>query len=363
MGINIIFILMLGMSYLAGYVSPAKNWFIAFFGLSYIILLIINILFVIIWLFRRRWIFLFSLVTIVLGWNNFNRHIRIRFSSAKAPATNVFKVMSFNVRNFDLYNYKKNWEFNFEKRNKIFDLLKQEAPDIICFQEFVYDKSGQFSTLDTLTKFLKANNYHTEYSSSSKSVNYFGSATFTSFPIVNKGLIRYNTNSGNLCIYTDVLIGGDTIRIYNVHLESIRLGQEDYKFAEKISNAKGIKNDEEIQQNSKRIVVRLKSAFIKRGPQAEQIAAHIQSCPYPIILCGDFNDTPASYAYRTVSKGLTDCFVESGSGIGNTYDGIFPSFRIDYIFHSDFFSSYCFETIHVDLSDHYPVKCLMKKGN
>lgn len=356
--INILFITCLLISYLAPFINPAKNWLIAFFGLAYPIFVLLNLVFVIIWLFRRRWLFLLSIATILVGWNMLSKHVRYCIHCSKAPPEHTFKVISFNVRNFDVYNYTKKWEYQFGRRNKIFDILKLEAPDIVCFQEFFFEKTGKFKTIDTLVQFLKASNYHAEYSASSKSINFFGIATFTDFPIINKGIV--SKSSGNLCIYTDVLINADTVRIYNAHLESIRLGPEDYKFAEKVSKIDKINADEKMQLHSKRILNRMKRAFIKRGPQADNIAEHIKLCRYPIIFCGDFNDTPASYSYQTISKELTDCFVESGSGIGNTYLGIFPSFRIDYIFHSKQFTSYQFETIHTDVSDHYPIKCFLK---
>jgi len=361
LGFNILAIVCLLLSYYSAYLSPAKNWLIAFFGLAYILIVAINFFFLLWWILRLRWFFLLSLIAILIGWNTLGKHIKLRFSSSKAPIEKSFKIMSFNVRNFDAYNYTKKWEYQTERRDKIFKLLSSESPDIICFQEFFYEKTGKFKTIDTMVQFMKAKNVHAEYTSSAKSVNFFGDATFSKYTIVNKGIVPYTTNSGNLCMFTDVLIGSDTVRIYNVHLESIRLGDEDYKFAEKVNKVSNINDDEKVKQHSRRILSRLKTAFIKRAPQAEVIAKHIKECHYPIILCGDFNDTPSSYSYHQVSAGLIDSFTESGSGIGNTYNGIFPSFRIDYIFHSYHFTSYEFETIRVELSDHYPVKCFLNR--
>jgi endonuclease/exonuclease/phosphatase family metal-dependent hydrolase len=89
------------------------------------------------------------------------------------------------------------------------------------------------------------------------------------------------------------------------------------------------------------------------------LSAHIRQSPYPTIVCGDFNDTPVSYTYHKMRGKLVDAFIESGSGIGNTYLGNFPSFRIDYIFHSKSFRSCCFRTDRINMSDHYPVMCTL----
>lgn len=356
--INIIFALSLILSYLAAYISPDKYWIIAFFGITYPVLFLCNLLFVIFWLFfKRKYALILSLVMLA-GIGNLFKLVQSSKKYELSELKDAYKVISFNVRNFDIYNYGKNWAYSYTNRNKIFNFLTKEQPDIVCFQEYVHDNTGKFKTGDTLKEFLNAKNQHLYYTSNSKKINYFGIATMTKFPIVGTGNIVFNTVSGNICIFTDVLINRDTVRIYNVHLESIRMKSEDYMFAERLS--KDIDKDIGIKQNSERIIGRLKKAFEIRAVQARQVAAHIAKCPYKIILCGDFNDTPTSYAYHTIALSLTDSFVESGNGIGQSYAGVFPSFRIDFIMHSKGIRSYNFETVEEEMSDHYPVKCYLK---
>jgi len=271
-------------------------------------------------------------------------------------------VISYNVRNFDLYNYGKKWELNFTKRNKIFSLLRKESPDIICFQEFVNDLSGAFKTKDTMVTFLRAKNIHAEYTFISKKINQFGLATLTSFPIVAKGRIDFPNSKTNLCIYTDVLVDKDTFRIYNAHFESIHFNHQDMEFAENITAAKA-KNDEKLKEKSKRILRLMKIAFQKRADQADIVAKHIKTSPYSVILCTDLNDTPISYAYNTLKKNLQDAFTESGSGFGHTYTGFYPSFRIDYILISQSLQAANFASIPSDNSDHFPVRCFIKMNN
>ena len=142
-----------------------------------------------------------------------------------------------------------------------------------------------------------------------------------------------------------------------MHLQSIAFSKDDYKYID------DLQNDVETEdiEHSKSIINRLKRAYIKRAKQAELIHASIASSPYPVIVCGDFNDTPASYAKNKIATDLEDAFVESGNGFGRSYIGKFPSFRIDYILHSKEFESYHFRTIKEEYSDHYPIVCYLEK--
>jgi endonuclease/exonuclease/phosphatase family metal-dependent hydrolase len=359
LGINFIVIIALLLSYLSCYVSPAKFWIPAFAGLAFPYILLANIIFVVLWLFIRLKFSLFSVVAIILGFNQIMDSFEFHSGSKALADKEFFKVISYNVRNFDLYNYKKNWEPTYTKRNNIFKFLQTESPDIICFQEFVNDISGKFKTKDTLVTFLKTKNVHAEYTVISRKVNEFGLATLTSFPIVHKGRINFPNSKNNICIYTDVLVGTDTLRIYNAHFESIHFNYQDMEFAENITAAKA-KKDEKLKEKSLRILRLMKIAFQKRAAQADIVAAHIKTSPYPIILCTDLNDTPVSYAYHCLKKNLNDAFTESGSGFGHTYTGFYPSFRIDYILISDALQAAEFASIPSDNSDHFPVRCFIK---
>jgi endonuclease/exonuclease/phosphatase family metal-dependent hydrolase len=340
-------------AYAAYFISPASISFLAFFGLAFQFIAVANIFFLIYWILRWRkkfWINLFVLLPSIIF---IQKIIPVHLFYEKPPAQ-AFKVMSYNVRLFDLYN----WSKNKETRNKMFDFLKAEANDILCMQEVFVDDSGEFETLDTLVKLQHAKNAHIEYTTTLRGKHHWGIATLTSFKIVNKGKIEFDgTTANNTCIFTDVLINADTVRIYNMHLQSVLFSKQDYKFIDDIENNREV---EEIE-GSKNILKRLNKAFVLRSSQAEKVAAHIQKSPYTVIVTGDFNDTPFSYTYQKIGKGLCDAFAQSGSGLGKTYIGLFPSFRIDYILHTKAFSSYYYQTSDIKYSDHYPVSCFLSK--
>jgi endonuclease/exonuclease/phosphatase family metal-dependent hydrolase len=117
--------------------------------------------------------------------------------------------------------------------------------------------------------------------------------------------------------------------------------------------------DESIKTGSRRIFDKLKTAFAIRASQVDNLSYSISQSPHPVILCGDFNDTPNSYAYQQLTANLKDAFMESGKGFGNTYIGKLPSYRIDFILHDDHFASWNFYRELINLSDHYPVTCII----
>lgn len=346
--LNYLLILGLILSYLSVYINPEKIWIFAFFGLGYPFLLLANIAFIIFWISKRKRFVLIPILAILLGWNFLSSFIQIPFKTEKRTSEieNTFKILSYNVRLFDLYDWRD------ESKNttgEIFEYINNENPDIICFQEFYTKNKNQLTEKYILGSLNRKYYYHIDYTIENEDYNY-GIATFSRFPILNKGKIQFN-NSSNSSIYTDILVNKDTIRVFNNHLQSIRFNKDNYSF---ISNSKSLNEDERMKE-IKDISFRLRDAFIKRAGQSKIVSKHVKNSPFPVFICGDFNDVPVSYTYHVISKNLNDSFKEAGKGIGNTYLGKFPSFRIDYILYSNRIECLDFDIQKVKLSDHYPV--------
>lgn len=353
--LNMLAVIAICLSYLSMFVSPEYFWMLAFMGLAHPILLIINSLFVVYWLFVRKKTALFSLFIILIGWGKIGDVYQISNNSINENISkdSLLKVMSYNVRLFDLYN----WTENKNTRNNILELIRNQHSDIICFQEFFHEDTGIFNTLDTLKEIQEAKNVHIDYSAHVKNVNHWGIATYTKFPIVEKGLIHFKDSSDNISIFTDVLFHKDTIRIYNLHLESIRFRRADYETLKKITG----KEDETNLDGPQRIISRMRRAYIRRARQTNVIREHIEASPHPVIVCGDFNDTPTSYAYHQIAKNLDDSYREKGNGIGSTYVGMIPFLRIDYVLYDPiYFEALDLKVIKKKYSDHYPVVSTLK---
>lgn len=347
---------MLLISYLSSYLSPERFWILAFFGLIYSILLIINIFFVLFWIIFGSRNFLYSLIAIAIGFTMIQKHIQFNSRAPESADQEWFKVISYNTRLFDHYN----WNHSEESKDRIINYLNKESPDILCLQEFFSDDQDKNPILKELRQDNKAKYTHVDYFLTKQKTKHYGLATFSSYPIIGKGKVQPDNNSNNYTIFTDIIFNKDTIRIYNIHLPSIRFGSDDFSFVSGITKTGRTHSKTEITKGSLSVIRKLKIAFQRRARHVDIIAEHISKSPYPVIVCGDFNDTPSSYAYRRLSDNLVDSFMESGSGLGKTYAGSMPSFRIDYIFHDIEFIGRGFKTSDITFSDHYPISTFLK---
>ncbi len=353
-------ILLLLLSYLSAYISPKSVMIFAYLGLIYPILLFANLISLVFWAFRKRKLFFFVLFAIIIGMIPLSRFIQITFFEQEIATEKSFKIMSFNVRVFDLYN----WSGNIASKDKIIAFLDREKPDVICFQEYYHGTGNNFSVRDTLMDLLDMHYVKEHFTTSSSrknkaGVHYFGSAIFSKYPIMKEGVIVFEGDKNNHAIYVDILKNTDTIRIFNAHIGSLKLNNADYNLIGGDDN-KPWPHQKKASQN---FLNRMSLAYAKRVDQVTELVKETISSPYPVVICTDMNDVPSSYAYRQFSKNYTDAFVTSGSGIGSTYIGenifntILPINRIDYIFYDSNFTSNSFITHQEEMSDHRAISC------
>jgi endonuclease/exonuclease/phosphatase family metal-dependent hydrolase len=357
MSLNILVVLGIILAYAATEISPERFPYLAFFGIAYGFLLVANMIFILFWLLVKKRFALLSALSILLGFNYLASYFQaLPDFKKKTPPANAVKIVSQNVKLFGWYN----WEENIAQRDKMMRHLETTEGDIFCFQEFFHNSGpGIFETKELLKLTLNAPYAYDEYTSTVGQNQHYGIATFSKFPIVGRGQIRFEgEKNNNMCIYTDVVAYGDTVRIYNVHAASIRFSDSQYAFIKELNDER---EQTEVEFNEAfGIVERLAAAFTRRAKQVEKVKAHSAESPHPVVICGDFNDTPVSYSYATISEGLSDSFREAGGlGIGSTYLGAFPSFRIDYIFHSKELVSADYTRYEEAISDHNAISSLI----
>lgn len=344
-------ILLIG-SYISPFFTPYEYWYVAFLGIIHVILLAINLFFTVSWLFLRPILCFPFLLVILLGVAYHQRCYPLHFSHEK-PGKDAVKIMSWNVQLFKLYN----WTQNKQLRDEMIKFITDEKPDIICFQEYFQASGDYFETTDILKEKLIAKNIHFSSGTTNHKGHEFGIATFSRFPIIHSGTIRFEkeSNKTNLAQFTDIMWNNDTIRIYNIHLASNHLNTQEV--------------DEIMEANNKswkitrKWISKLRNGYKQRQKQDIQLRKHMEKSPHPIIVCGDMNDVPVSYTYKVISQGLIDAFVSSGSGLGATYNGKLPYLRIDYIFHDKLFRSTAFDVIYKPFTDHFPVSCWLEQLN
>lgn len=343
-------------SYLAPFIHPSTIPSLPFFGLSYPIFLAITLLWLILWsLLRSKWAIL-CFVALLIGGKLHFRNFSLTNANTEVNTTGGLKVLSYNVRLFDLFN--PSFDEALASRNKIFNYIRTEQPDILCLQEFYrQDKPTRFEIMDSLNSILTTRDYHERSAHKRRTRENFGIALFSKYPMIARGDVMFETQGiqdFNYCIFADIVKGADTFRIYNVHLQSIRLRTDPH-----------IKGEEVQTYGSKKgaiaIYRKLRGAFEKRAEQARRVVEHLQGSPYPIIVCGDFNDTPMSYTYNQFQLLLLDAFRGSGFGLGGTYVGRLPAGRIDYLFYSPQLRATQFHIQKQTRSDHRAVSCVFYK--
>ncbi len=279
--INILFIGLFLISGMASYINPSNLSFPSSVSLFFLPLLLINVVFLLFWAMRMKWYLLFPLIAIACMWSNLYTYLPIHTASAnqieKTPST--ISILSYNVKLFDFYKKNKSTE----NYHEIIQYIIELDADIVCLQEFGYYNSSDFLSEKDILNALQGKYpyHHIKYHLNSNGKSTYGVATFSQYPIAEKGEIDYGSTF-NHTIYSDIRINDKTLRLFNCHLESNRLTFNDKrKMAELIDST----SQEKIQQTTSQLGKKLGAASKKRALQADSVAANIARSPYPIIVC------------------------------------------------------------------------------
>lgn len=358
LALNIIAVLFLLLSFFAQYIHPSASRLIVFCGIAFPYFFIANIAFVVAWLFFDYRYCLISIVCLLINVGTVDKHFQFRGAEIPENCPNPVKIMSYNVNLFGLYK-----DSDMARRRsdlkEIITYLREVNPDIACFQEFFWDRSEtlNFHTKDQISNLMNidetSEHMYLYFTDTSQNKYYFGLAVFSKYKIVNTGPV-VDDGSSNAIVYVDIKFRDDTVRVYNAHLTSIHMSATDYAISKQLTTNAG--QDPMFEKNAKKLYRKVSDAAVLRQHQADSLRAHIDSCHYPVIVCGDFNDTPAGYCYNKVARKLEDTFRKSGKGRCATYHGnSMPNYRIDYILHSPCYLSYG-HTVdkNIGVSDHYP---------
>lgn len=333
--LNSLFAAILLFSYLLPYIPPVKFALLSVLSLGVPMLILINVIFLLYWLFKLKRQLLLSLIVLLIGFNHLTSIYEISSGGDenKTSTEGELQVMSYNVRHF---NQEKIYGHEGKIAEEVAGLMREEDPDIVAFQEY-YSEEGA-------VKQVFPHNYIKMKTKSAE----FGLAIFSKFPIIKTQSLNFPSRSNNNAVYADIVVNKDTLRVINVHFQS---------FSEKPDM------DNIQSEHSKRVFLGMGQTFAIQQQQMEMVLDVIYDTSYKVILMGDFNNTAYSYIYRKLRSagfGLNDAYKEEGSGFGRTFNFDYFPLRIDYIMAGDKLEVTSFEVIEALYSDHFPIKAGLK---
>ena len=317
--LNSLTAILLLFSYFLPYISPIKAPSLAVLSLFVPVIFLVNLLFAVFWLIRLKRFFLLSTISILLGFGYVSNIYK--FSGKEILQNEDLTLMSYNVRMFNHYG----WTSKDSIDINIYDFINRQKPDILVIQEFYDNKDIRF-------------HYPYQYIKTRTKISKFGLAIYSKYPIVNSGSFDLESSANNI-IFSDILKGKDTLRIYNIHLESLKLNTQKENFGE---------------EDSDRLMKRMKEVFTKQGHQVQKLLDHQKNWRGKSIVCGDMNNTGFSWVYSQLAENRQDAFKVAGNGTGSTFDYFYP-LRIDFILPDESFVVNHFKTFDIHYSDHFPI--------
>ncbi len=342
------------------YLLPYSNldyfWFINLFALIFPVLVLIQLGFLLFWYFVKKKLAIIPVLSLLLCLPLLKNIIGIS-KKTKNITQPHFTVATWNAHLFDFYEHDGN--LSTEMLQKAKDL----NANVLAVQELVFSLDSNSSmSINNVKKRLgykyavtgndRSFGVHTNPGSHKERYFPFCVALFSNYPIIRWEKVQLLKEYNYTFIWADMKVGKDTIRFFNIHLQSMHFVKTDYTFIENIDN-QGI---DEVKRTGKSLIKKMKNANLMRAMQMHAVKEEVLKSPYPVILCGDFNDVPNSYAYQTINSLLKDTHVKKGFGLGRTFQKRSPTLRIDYIFCSPQLQPLHHSVVAPSLSDHRPVK-------
>lgn len=350
--LNIAAIVLMLFAGFSGYISPERMPLAVPMGLAFPVLVVINALFIVLWIVISPRRVVIPLLGFIVAYIPVRTYCPLNIR--KAAPEGALKVLSYNVQNLD----KKLYPLDDDGFFPALSYVKQQDADIVCLQECTL-RGHVINGMSQLYQYIDS--VHPDDKAASVTL-------MSKYPILKKERIYY-PSKGNSCAAFFLSVDGDTVVVINGHLETngFTLDERD-EFGIMVSEAKSkIKEHnrpemtDTMRTTTRILLAKIEEAAAKRAPQARAIARYIDSIRHlPVIVCGDFNDNPLSYAHRTVAHHMTDCYIESGNGPGWSYNKNSMRVRIDNILCSKHYKPYqCAVDKSVTASDHYPMVCYL----
>lgn len=349
---HVLVVILFLLAALSDKISPETSTFFAYLGLGFPVFCVLNFLFTLYWLFTQEWRFIWiGLLAFTLGWKQVQLYFPLHSPSDNVPKENTIKLLTYNIMSFG---YKGHTAKN---PNPVIQYIAESGADIVCLQEYAEDVRREYLTKPQIYKILKMYPYRSVVYLTRTGRLRNGIAVFSKYPIRKSQRIDYESESNGSALH-QIQINGKTLTLINNHLESFKLTTEDRsRYSAFLSGM----DSEKLGDLRSSLQQKLGTAFKIRAAQARAVAETADSLKTDYtVICGDFNDTPISYAHHTLQHNLVDAFAESGRGMGVSYNENYFWFRIDHILHSPNMKAYNCTVDKVKYSDHYPMWCYLE---
>jgi endonuclease/exonuclease/phosphatase (EEP) superfamily protein YafD len=345
--LNLVLVLYTCLAYWLVWALPTEHWLAGMIMITTPLTWVLNFVMVLVWLLLSRpWrsglsVAVLSVGIVLLGTRTFTWHTPKKLTGGATP----LKVLSYNVQSFGLNNYLERHHSSPRVRRSINYVLRYDAP-VKCIQEL--HNSTTIADYDVIRRFHKVGyKYSVLLHPEAASVpdGRVGAAIFSKHPIIQSGREAfYNVNG---IVWATIKVGDDTVRIINVHLHSMGIRVGRVLRQDKMTGVK---------QETRGVLSALRFGFTERREQVQRVQRHIRESKFPVIVTGDYNDTPYSVVYEQMRRTLPNSFEDAGRGFGFTYNRLPRFIRIDHQFHDADLTALDFQTINdIKYSDHYPI--------
>lgn len=320
------------MGLFGGHSNPATGTALALTVYALPILIIFDFILLLFWLLRRKWHWAaIPAVTLLCCIPYIGTLYQLGWFRGDNDSKSGINIATYNVAMFGR-------EINGFKAEDILSMMKSHQVDVLCMQEYMENSGDKVNSENYL-------NYFT-----AKATGRGDMMIFSRYPITDSLTIDFG-NTNNSGMWADIDVNGKMIRVFNVHLETTGINRTLSHVGKKQANGEIVEKSSVLRL----IYGRYTQGMVIRAQQAELVAAEIKKSPHPVIVCGDFNDVPYSYVYRTMKGDLVDGFKECGKGFMYTMREGMKRVRIDYIFHSEALEGVNYYKHDATYSDHLPV--------